>query len=149
MFVAFSMWVECAGVTARGARGSPFIIPGFYFCFWGEIAQKNTLIPRDGNKWKGLPICWTHNITSIISTPIYVWWFDHVRIALSRFSALSSMQISCTKNVRHHNLPKSPPNPMFWFVIETYVIGLYINTFNAQYYINIISTPIVRMGHQI
>jgi hypothetical protein len=46
-------------------------------------------------------IRWMHNITSIISTPIYVWWFGHVRITLSRFSA------PC--NIHQPDLSKSPP----------------------------------------
>ena len=61
-------------------------------------------------------ILWTHNITSIISMPIYVWWFGHVRNILPRFSA--------PYNVCHHNLSKSPPNLLLGSVIETYVIGL-------------------------
>ena len=60
---------------------------------------------------------WTPNITSIMSMPIYLWWVSHVRIILSRFSA------PC--NIRQPDLSKSPPNPMFWSVTETYVIGLY------------------------
>ena len=60
---------------------------------------------------------WTPNITSIMSMSIYLWWVSHVRIILSRFSA------PC--NIRQPDLSKSPPNPMFWLVTETYVIGLY------------------------
>ena len=60
---------------------------------------------------------WTPNITSIMSMSIYLWWVSHVRIILSRFSA------PC--NIRQPDLSKSPPNPMFWSVTETYVIGLY------------------------
>ena len=57
------------------------------------------------------------NITSITSMPIYMWWFDHVHNILLRFPA------PC--NVRHHDLSKSPPQkPMFWSVMETYVIGM-------------------------
>ena len=44
---------------------------------------------------------WTPNITSIMSLPIYLWWFGHVRIILSRFSA------PC--NIRQPDLSKSPP----------------------------------------
>ena len=64
-----------------------------------------------------MSVRWTPNITSIMSLPIYLWWFGHVRIILSRFSA------PC--NIRQPDLSKSPPNPMFWLVTETYVIGLY------------------------
>ena len=71
-------------------------------------------------------ICWmrNNNITSIISTPIYVWWFDPIRITLSRFSA------PC--NVRQHDLSKSHQNPM-------------IDTLNAQYHINNINAYICVM----
>ena len=98
-------------------------------------------IPPKSPSWVGnrnicdgvVSLRWTHNITSIISTPIYLWWFDHVRITLSRFSALC--------NVRQHDLSKSPLNPLLGSVIETYVMGLYRIRWTHNI-TSIISTPI-------
>ena len=85
-------------------------------------------------------IRWTHNITSITSTPIYMWWFDHVHITLSCFSA------PC--NVRHSNLPRQS----IWSLMAEWIGGKGVFNFlsivpNAFVYVpKVMCKPVMGYG---